>query len=52
MTNNEQVFVPADLICDELKPWQRVDNAIRMWVVQSRWEQDLENYQKLKESYE
>lgn len=32
--------------------WKPLDEAVRSWVVQSHFEKDLENYNKLKESYE
>jgi hypothetical protein len=32
--------------------WRTLDEAVRSWVVQTHFEKDLENYNKLKESYE
>ena len=32
--------------------WKTLDDAVRSWVVQTHFEKDLENYNKLKESYE
>lgn len=50
-SEHEQI-VPADLVCDKLQPWQRLDNVIRMWAAQSGHDNDQEWYKKMKEFYE
>ena len=51
MQENE-VIVPADLVCESLEPHKRLENVMKLWVVTSLHEAEQENYQKLKEQYE
>jgi hypothetical protein len=47
MTENDDTkpkFTPESL--------NQLDQAIRRWVVTSRYEKDLENYEKLKQQYD
>ena len=46
MTNNEKTTFPSKI------DWKPLDDVTRQWAVMSQFEQDQENYQKLKESYE
>lgn len=46
------LFVDKSVICDELEPWQRLDNVMRQWAVLAGFEKDMENYEKLKEQHE
>jgi hypothetical protein len=47
----QQDIVRADLVCNEIPAWKRLDNAIRSWVIQRQFEEQLENYSKLQEQY-
>ena len=36
---------------EEIPAWKALDEVIRKWVVMSGLEKDLENYEKLRQSY-
>mgnify|MGYP003335361056 CR=1 FL=1 len=50
MQENEEI-VPADLVCDELKPYKRLENVMKMWAVATVHEDEQEQYRKMKEYY-
>lgn len=52
MSQNTETMVPADLVCDSLEPWQRLENVIKMWAAQTGYENDQDWYRKMKEYYE
>ena len=52
MTQIDEKIVPADLLCDSLEPWQRLENVIKIWAAQTGFENDGEWYKKMKEYYE
>ena len=52
MTQNNEQMVPADLVCDELQPWQRLENVMKMWAAQTGFENDQDWYKRMKEYYE
>jgi len=52
MSQNTETMVPADLVCDSLEPWQRLENVIKMWAAQTGYENDQDWYKKMKEYYE
>jgi hypothetical protein len=52
MSQNTEQMVPADLVCDSLEPWQRLENVIKMWAAQTGHDDDQEWYKKMKEYYE
>jgi hypothetical protein len=52
MTQIDEQMVPADLVCDELQPWQRLENVIKIWAAQTGFENDEDWYRKMKEYYE
>lgn len=51
MTQINETIVPADLVCDELEPYKRLENVMKMWAVATVHEDEQENYRKMKEYY-
>ena len=45
-------FIDERLIDDEIQPWQRLDNVVRMWAAQSGFEKDQEFYENLKRQHD
>lgn len=52
MTQINETIVPADLVCDSLEPYKRLENVIKLWVVTTKHEDEQESYRKMKEYYE
>ena len=52
MTQINELIVPADLVCDSLEPYKRLENVMKIWAVASVHEDEQEQYRKMKEYYE
>ena len=52
MTQIDEQILAADLVCDSLKPWQRLENVMKMWAAQTGHENDQDWYRRMKEYYE
>jgi len=52
MTQIDEQIVPADLVCDSLEPWQRLENVIKIWAAQTGHDDDQDWYKRMKEYYE
>jgi hypothetical protein len=51
MTQEKEIIVPADLVCDSLEPYKRLENVVKLWVISTQHEDEQENYRKMKEYY-
>jgi hypothetical protein len=54
MSENKQgyyIWLDAKADDEEIPAWKRLDIAVRKWATLSAMEKDLDNYEKLKESY-
>ena len=52
MSDNMLFLQAARADDEEIPAWKRLDIVCRKWAIQSGFEKDQENYQKLKESQE
>lgn len=52
MSNDMLFFEAARADDDEIPAWKRLDIVCRKWAILTQHENDLSDYQKLKESYE
>lgn len=42
----------GEVVGENVAAWRALDTIVRGWIVKSQFDNDLSNYQKLKEQYE
>jgi hypothetical protein len=48
MQQENQYFVQKSLVDDDIEPWKRLENVVRIWAAQSGFEKDQEFYTYMK----